>query len=127
VRKILIIFGTRPEAIKLAPIIIKLRNEDWCQLTICNTGQHKELVDEVLKLFKITPDIDLSLMKKKQSLASLSSRLFEKLESVFLEATPEIAIVHGDTTTAMVGSLMSYYNKVKICHVEAGLRTKDKW
>ena len=126
-KKILVILGTRPEAIKLAPLIIKLVQEPTCEVCLCATGQHTDLVDEVLDLFKILPDHQLSVMQEGQSLASLSARLFSQLDPVFIKEVPDWAIVHGDTTTATVASLVSYYHKVKVCHVEAGLRTQDKW
>ena len=126
-KKILVILGTRPEAIKLAPLIQLLDAEVGCTLSLCTTGQHTHLVTEVLDLFQLKPHHQLTVMKEGQSLAALSSRLFSQLEPVLIEEKPDWVVVHGDTTTAMVASMIAYYHKVKVCHVEAGLRTKDKW
>ena len=127
VKKILVIIGTRPEAIKLAPLVKQLNLEADCKISLCTTGQHSHLVDEVLQLFELKPQYQLEVLKKGQSLSSLSARLFSQLEPIIITEKPEWVIIHGDTTTAMVASLVAFYQKVKICHIEAGLRTENKW
>lgn len=125
-KKVLIIFGTRPEAIKLAPIIHELKNykENFTTI-ICNTGQHKELLDNVLDEFDVLPDITLEVMQKGQSLQMLTSKLISETENIIEKLLPDFLIVHGDTTTAMATALSGFYSKIKICHVEAGLRTNN--
>ena len=125
-KKILIVFGTRPEAIKLAPVISEMRRHprDIYPL-ICVTAQHRQMLDQVLSLFNIKPDIDLNLMEENQQLASLSSNALLSLSRVFEEIKPDLVLVQGDTTTAMVSALSAFYKKIPIGHVEAGLRTYD--
>jgi len=126
--KTLFIFGTRPEAIKLAPVILKCKeHKDKFNIKVCVTAQHREMLDEVLNLFNIKPDYDLNIMKDNQSLFDITSIGLRKLEKVINEVKPDIVIVQGDTTTAFVASLVAYYLKVKIAHIEAGLRTEDKF
>lgn len=126
--KILIVFGTRPEAIKLAPVINQLKaHYPKFQKLVCVTGQHRELLDQVLELFEITPDYDLDIMKKNQSLFEIAAGGLRKLEKILRKEKPDLTLVQGDTTTAFVASLAAYYLKIKIAHVEAGLRTKDKF
>lgn len=121
--KILFIFGTRPEAIKLAPLVNKFKlNID---VKICVTGQHRQMLDQVLKVFNITPDYDLNLMTTNQSLSELSSRLLISINNILDKEHFDFIVVQGDTTTAMVGALASFYNKVHILHIEAGLRTNN--
>ena len=119
--KILVVFGTRPELIKLYPIIISknLRNK----ITVCNTGQHKEMIDGLLKIFKIKPSINLNVMKNKQPLTFLFNKIFYNLNNVILRSRPKIILVHGDTISAAAASLVGFYNKIKVFHIEAGLRT----
>lgn len=125
-KKILIVFGTRPEAIKLAPIILKLRNfsQDFI-VKICLTGQHREMLDQVLDLFKIKFDYDLKIMKSSQNLCQITSNILLKLNPILVKFDPDIVMVHGDTATSFAASLAAYYNKIKIAHVEAGLRTNN--
>lgn len=127
-KKILFVFGTRPEAIKLAPVILKLKKfEDKFDIKVCVTSQHREMIDQVLRIFDLRPDYDLNIMKKNQSLFYITSEALKKLEKVLKREKPELVIVQGDTTTTLVASLSAYYLKIKIAHVEAGLRTEDKF
>jgi UDP-N-acetylglucosamine 2-epimerase (non-hydrolysing) len=126
--KILIVVGTRPEAIKLAPIILELKNRDRrFNCIVCSTGQHRQMLDQVLGLFNLKPDHDLNIMMPGQSLAQVTSRAIERLDQVIAEEKPDIAVVQGDTTTALCGALAAYYHQVKVGHVEAGLRTNNKY
>jgi len=125
---VLVSFGTRPEGIKLAPVIKALeRNQQMFRLTICSTGQHKEMLDQVIDFFEIKPDIFLKLMTENQALGSLSAKILQNMEKVFTRVSPDILIVQGDTTTAFLTALAAYYKKIKICHIEAGLRTYNKF
>lgn len=126
-RKILTIFGTRPEAIKIVPIIKELRKYDFIKNIICVTGQHKEMLHQVLDIFKIVPDYDLDIMKKNQTLSEITSQCIIKLDKIIKDEKPDLVLVHGDTTTTLGGSLAAFYNGVKIGHVEAGLRTHNKF
>lgn len=121
--RILLTFGTRPEAIKLAPLIKVLREQPAFEVKVCATGQHREMVDQVLNIFDIRPDFNLRTMNSGRSLTGLTCDLLTQVESVLLEFQPDWILVHGDTSTAMTASLASFYHKVKIGHVEAGLRT----
>ena len=126
--KILIIFGTRPEAIKLCPLVTALRTHAATapmETVVCVTAQHRQMLDQVLGAFEITPDFDLDMMKPGQSLTSLTARLLSGLEDVFSKVNPALAIVQGDTTTTLAGALAAFYARVPIAHVEAGLRTFD--
>lgn len=126
--KILFILGTRPEAIKLAPVVMEFsKHHDKYDVKVCVTGQHGEMLYQVLDDFSIFPDFDLKVMAPNQTLSSLTSRLFYSLGNVLQEQQPDWVIVQGDTTTAMVGSLCAYYLKIKVGHVEAGLRSHDFW
>lgn len=123
-KKVLLVFGTRPEAIKMAPLAIKLKslNNDF-ETKVCVTGQHREMLDQVLELFSLKPDFDLNLMRPGQTLADVTSGVLKGLDSVFENWMPDIVLVHGDTATTFAASLAAYYHKVKVGHVEAGLRT----
>jgi UDP-N-acetylglucosamine 2-epimerase (non-hydrolysing) len=126
--RILSIFGTRPEAIKMAPVIKELEKHDGSvESVICVTAQHREMLDQVLSLFDITPQFDLNIMEPNQSLPSLTAKLLTGLTDVINKAKPDVVLVQGDTTTAMVGSLVSFYHKVPVGHIEAGLRTYDRY
>jgi UDP-N-acetylglucosamine 2-epimerase (non-hydrolysing) len=125
--KVLTIFGTRPEAIKMAPLIKELQLCDSIQSIVCVTAQHRQMLDQVLKTFDITPDYDLNIMKDGQTLTDITSKALSSLDSVMKEVNPDIVLVHGDTTTTFVGGLSAFYNKAMIGHVEAGLRTYDKY
>lgn len=125
-KKILLVFGTRPEAIKMAPLALKLKeNTQDFETKVCVTGQHRQMLDQVLELFNLTPDFDLNLMKPGQMLSDVTSGVLKGLEVVFEEWLPDVVLVHGDTATTFAASLAAYYHKVKIGHVEAGLRTGD--
>ena len=125
--RILSIFGTRPEAVKMAPVIRELESTPDLESFICVTAQHREMLDQVLGLFNITPDIDLDLMRPNQTLAGLSTAIFSELDPVLDSLKPDWILVQGDTTTVAIASLLAYYRRIKIGHVEAGLRTFDKW
>ena len=124
--KILSIFGTRPEAIKLAPVLSQL-NKHEVHSIVCVTAQHREMLDQVLALFAIQPHYDLALMQPNQSLAALTARALTKLDEVLRMEKPDWVLVQGDTTTAMVGALAAFYHQIKVGHVEAGLRSFDKY
>ena len=125
-KKNLIIFGTRPEAIKMAPLIKEFQKRDQFQTKVCVTAQHREMLEQVLDFFEITPDYDLNLMKPNQNLYSLTSDIITGLQPILEEYKPDYVYVHGDTTTTMAASIASFYAGAKVCHVEAGLRTNNK-
>lgn len=125
--RVLTVLGTRPEAVKLAPLILKLRQQDGVKCSVCLTAQHREMLDQVLRIFDVSIDYDLDLMKPDQSLAELTAAVFQELDPVIRRARPDWVVVQGDTTTVMATSLLAYYHQVKVGHVEAGLRTADKW
>ena len=123
-KKILLVFGTRPEAIKMAPLVKKLQEKPEEFLTmVCVTGQHREMLDQVLRLFDITPDFDLNIMKPNQDLYDITSRILLGMRGVLKEVQPNIVLVHGDTTTSMAAALAAFYQQIPVGHVEAGLRT----
>ena len=124
-KKILISFGTRPEALKLVKLIYFLKKEKTLNVKICVSGQHQQMLKQVLKLFGIEPDFNLKVMKSNQSLNLLASKILEKFNKVLLDFKPDLILVHGDTTTAYISSLAAFQNKIKIGHVEAGLRTHN--
>lgn len=126
-KKNLIIFGTRPEAIKMAPLVKAFLDNNNFITKVCVTAQHREMLDQVLEFFEITPDYDLNLMKPGQDLYELTARIFTELKPVLKDFQPDYVYVHGDTTTTMAASIASFYSGAKICHVEAGLRTHNKW
>lgn len=126
--KVMTIFGTRPEAIKMAPLVLELEKQsDRFESIVTITAQHREMLDQVLDIFNITPDYDLNIMKPKQSLSQITSNVILGLEDVMKEAKPDIVLVHGDTTTTFAASIAAFYQQIKIGHVEAGLRTWDKY
>ena len=125
--KVMSIFGTRPEAIKMAPLIKELESRDEIESVVCVTAQHREMLDQVLETFDIKPDYDLDIMKKGQTLGDITSRVLEGMSNVIDEVKPNIILVHGDTTTTFAGALAAFYKQVDIGHVEAGLRTWDKY
>ncbi len=126
--KVLTIFGTRPEAIKMAPVVKELnRQSDRFESLVAVTAQHREMLDQVLKTFDISPDYDLNIMKENQTLSEITSNVLIGLDKVMKEANPDIVLVHGDTTTTFAASISAYYNQIKVGHVEAGLRTWDKY
>jgi UDP-N-acetylglucosamine 2-epimerase (hydrolysing) len=126
-RKVLTVFGTRPEAIKMAPLVHTLREARGFDVQVCVTGQHREMLDQVLDLFDITPDYDLDVMRSRQSLTEITSGILNNIGEVYDSVKPEIVLVHGDTTTTLAASLAAFYRHVKIGHVEAGLRTGNIW
>ncbi|MDK2811622.1 MAG: hypothetical protein PWR27_2331, partial [Petroclostridium sp.] len=125
--KVMTIFGTRPEAIKMAPLVKELERCQQIRSIVCVTAQHREMLDQVLDIFEIQPDYDLDIMQQRQSLIGITTRALEGLDEVIKKVQPDIVLVHGDTTTTFAGSLAAFYNKVKVGHVEAGLRTFDKY
>lgn len=125
--KVISIFGTRPEAIKMAPLVKTLKSMDEFNAKVCVTAQHREMLDQVLDIFKISPEFDLNIMKDKQTLTGITSRVLEGLECIFSNEKPDIVLVHGDTTTTFAASLAAFYQKISVGHVEAGLRTYDKY
>jgi len=126
--KVMTIFGTRPEAIKMAPIVLQLQEQSdkFIPITVV-TAQHREMLDQVLEIFKIKPDYDLNIMRPNQTLAGITSRVLTKLDDILDEARPDIVLVHGDTTTTFAASVSAFYHQIPVGHVEAGLRTWDKY
>ena len=124
-KKILIVFGTRPEAIKMVPLIKEFKKYNDFEIKICVSAQHRQMLDQVLNLFEIKPDYDLDIMKANQDLYDISSRVLLGMRDVMKDFCPNVVLVHGDTTTSFVGALAAFYQKIKIGHVEAGLRTND--
>lgn len=122
-QKILLVFGTRPEAIKMAPLVHALVKDERFEAKVCVTAQHREMLDQVLELFEINPDFDLNIMKSDQSLHEVTSRIMLELTPVLKEFRPDVVLVHGDTVTTFAASLSAYYEKIDVGHVEAGLRT----
>jgi len=125
--KIFLVFGTRPEAIKMAPLIKELQAREEFECVVCVTAQHRQMLDQVLSFFNITPQYDLNIMKDRQTLDSITRDVLELLTPILQKERPDIVLVHGDTTTSFVGALAAYYEKIMIGHVEAGLRTWDKY
>ncbi|MBL4596045.1 MAG: UDP-N-acetylglucosamine 2-epimerase (non-hydrolyzing) [Robiginitomaculum sp.] len=123
--KILIIFGTRPEAIKMAPVVKAFAVEPDVDLKVCVTAQHREMLDQVLQIFEITPDFDLNIMRPGQSLSDITANVLLRLQPVMEEVAPDWVLVHGDTTSAMAAAMAAFYQQIPIAHVEAGLRTGD--
>jgi UDP-N-acetylglucosamine 2-epimerase (non-hydrolysing) len=124
--KILLCFGTRPEAIKMAPLYHELKNQNAFEVVVCVTAQHREMLDQVLNFFEIIPDFDLDLMAPNQSLNTLSARVIAEVDKVLLDLKPDLVLVHGDTTTSTMVSLASFHRGLKVGHIEAGLRTYNK-
>lgn len=125
--KVMSVFGTRPEAIKMAPLVKELEKRKEIKSIVCVTAQHRQMLDQVLETFEIKPDYDLDIMKQGQTLSDITSRVLYGLEDVIKKEMPDIVLVHGDTTTTFAGALAAFYNQVAIGHVEAGLRTNDKY
>ncbi|MDR5602620.1 UDP-N-acetylglucosamine 2-epimerase (non-hydrolyzing) [Staphylococcus coagulans] len=126
-KRIMTIFGTRPEAIKMAPLVLQLKKDEQLEPIVVVTAQHREMLDSVLDTFGIEPDYDLNVMKQGQTLSEVTSRVLTGLERVIKQAKPDMILVHGDTTTTFAGSLAAFYNEISIGHVEAGLRTWNKY
>lgn len=125
--KVIVIFGTRPEAIKMAPLVKELEKNLRIQCIVCVTAQHREILDQVLDLFNIVPQYDLNIMKSKQSLTGITCSVLQGLEDIFESEKPNIVLVHGDTTTTFAAALAAFYRKIPVGHVEAGLRTHNKF
>lgn len=125
--KVITVFGTRPEAIKMAPLVKKLNEEPEIDSILCVTAQHREMLDQVLELFGLIPDYDLNIMKPNQTISQITSNVLMGLEAVFKKEKPDIVLVHGDTTTTFAASLAAFYQQIRVGHVEAGLRTYDKY
>ena len=124
--KVLSVFGTRPEAIKMAPVVLELaRHPDQIHSRVCVTGQHREMLDQVLNLFNIKPDIDLEVMTQGQTLPALTAKIIESMDAVLADERPDVVLVQGDTTTVMAVSLVAFYHQITVGHVEAGLRSQD--
>ena len=123
----MVMAGTRPEAIKVAPVVHELRRHTSLHTVLCNTGQHKEMIQQAFDDFGIQPDLHLDVMQPKQTLASLSSRLFEKVDEVLAEQKPDWVLVQGDTTTVMVSAMCAFYRDIRVGHIEAGLRSFNRW
>ncbi|MBQ5573736.1 MAG: UDP-N-acetylglucosamine 2-epimerase (non-hydrolyzing), partial [Bacteroidaceae bacterium] len=125
-KSIMLVFGTRPEAIKMAPLVKALQKENnKFRTLVCVTGQHREMLDQVLQLFEITPDFDLNIMHKGQNLYDVTSKVLIGMGNVLKTEKPDIVLVHGDTTTSMAAALASFYEQIPVGHIEAGLRTND--
>ena len=125
--KVMSIFGTRPEAVKMAPIVKLMEQDELIDSQVLVTAQHREMLDQILSYFDIVPDYDLNLMAPNQSLASVTSKIIEGVTSILIKEKPNIILVHGDTTTTIASSIAAFYQKIKIGHVEAGLRTRNKY
>ena len=125
--KVMTVFGTRPEAIKMAPLVKELEKNEKVESIVCVTAQHRQMLDQVLAIFDIKPDYDLDIMKDRQTLISITTNVLQGLDEVLKKAKPDIVLVHGDTSTTFVGALAAFYNQIPVGHVEAGLRTYDKY
>lgn len=125
--KIMSVFGTRPEAIKMCPLVKAIQQNEKCESIVCVTAQHREMLDQVLEVFGIKPDYDLNVMHKSQSLSGITTRILEGIEPVLKEAKPDIVLVHGDTSTSFVVALAAFYQQIPVGHVEAGLRTYNRY
>ena len=124
-KKILLVFGTRPEAIKMCPLVQELRTRREVQTVVCVTGQHREMLDQVLEAFSVVPDYDLSIMKGQQTLFDVTTNILERIKAVLEKERPDVVLVHGDTTTTFVSALACFYLQIPVGHVEAGLRTHN--
>ena len=122
-KKVLAVFGTRPEAIKMCPLVLELKKRPELDVTLCVTGQHRQMLDQVLHAFGVVPDYDLSIMKDKQTLFDVTVNILERIRDVLLEVNPNVVLVHGDTSTTFVTALACFYLQIPVGHVEAGLRT----
>ena len=125
--RVMTIFGTRPEAIKMAPLVLELQSRQGIQPICCVTAQHREMLDAVLEIFRLTPDYDLNIMEPRQTLSTITTKCLLGMEGVLEEAKPDLVLVHGDTSTTFAGALAAFYRQIPVGHVEAGLRTWDKY
>lgn len=126
-KTVMTIFGTRPEAIKMAPLALELSRRERINTLCCVTAQHRQMLDSVLEIFKLKPDFDLDIMQPRQSLSAITSKCLLGMEDVLAKAKPDLILVHGDTSTTFAGALAAFYHQIPVGHVEAGLRTYDKW
>lgn len=126
-KKVLVVFGTRPEAIKMVPLVKELKKTDVIEPVVCITAQHRQMLDQVLEIFDVIPDYDLNIMQDRQTIADITIRALNGIDNVIADVNPEMVMVHGDTTTTFAGGLAAFYRKVKVGHVEAGLRTFNKY
>ncbi len=124
-KKVMLVFGTRPEAIKMCPLVNELKQHDTIETVVCVTGQHKEMLDQVLDVFRVVPDYNLGIMKANQTLFSITTSILDKIQAVLEQEKPDIVLVHGDTTTTFATALAAFYMGIKVGHVEAGLRTHN--
>ena len=125
-KKIMLVFGTRPEAIKMAPLVKEfLRYPEKFETVVCVTGQHREMLDQVLRIFDIQPDYDLNIMKQGQDLYDVTARVLVGMRNVLRKVLPDVVLVHGDTTTSTAAALAAFYQQIPVGHIEAGLRTHD--
>lgn len=125
--KVMSVFGTRPEAIKMAPLVKALQASEQIESIVCLTGQHREMLDSVMEIFQLAGDYDLHIMEKRQTLSTITTKTLLGMDSVLDTVKPDLVLVHGDTSTTFAGALAAFYHQVKVGHVEAGLRTWDKY
>ena len=125
--KVMSVFGTRPEAIKMAPLVKALQASEQIESVVCLTGQHREMLDSVMQIFRLTGDYDLHIMEKRQTLSTITTKTLLGMDEVLDTVKPDLVLVHGDTSTTFAGALAAFYHQVKVGHVEAGLRTWDKY
>lgn len=126
-KKIMLVFGTRPEAIKMCPLVNELKKRDNVEIVVCVTGQHRQMLDQVLETFNVNPDYDLSIMKDKQTLFDITTNILDRIKKVLEVENPDVVLVHGDTSTTFVTALACFYLQIPVGHVEAGLRTYNKY
>lgn len=126
-KKIMLMFGTRPEAIKMCPLVKAFEKDERFETIVCVSGQHREMLDQVLEVFHVTPHFDFNIMTKNQSLSQITSRILKNIDEVLLDEKPDMILVHGDTSTTFAGALGAFYHQIPVGHVEAGLRSFDKW
>ena len=122
-KKVMLVFGTRPEAIKMCPLVNELKSRKNVETVVCVTGQHRQMLDQVLDVFNVVPDYDLSIMKAGQTLFDITTHILNKIGEVLDEVKPDVVLVHGDTSTTFVTALACFYKQIEVGHVEAGLRT----
>ena len=124
-KKVMLVFGTRPEAIKMCPLVLELKKRQEIQTLVCVTGQHRQMLDQVLEAFGVQPDYDLSIMKQRQTLFDVTINILDRIREVLEKERPDVVLVHGDTSTTFVTALACFYMQIPVGHVEAGLRTYD--
>ena len=124
-KKILLVFGTRPEAIKMCPLVNELKTREGIKTIVCVSGQHRQMLDQVLEAFHVVPDYDLSIMKDRQTLFDITTNILDRIKAVLEEVKPDVVLVHGDTSTTFITALACFYMQIPVGHVEAGLRTND--